>query len=88
MGATVSGGRLYVADKSNNRVLVWNSFPTVDFQPADHVLGQPDFVSNTIHGGQMDPSGGYNNVQGVLVVGTLVYTTEWNNCRAYVLPVP
>jgi len=39
------GVRLVVADAGNNRVLVWNSFPTVNAQAADLVLGQADFTS-------------------------------------------
>jgi hypothetical protein len=37
-------GKLLVADTSNHRVLIWNSFPTNNFTPADVVLGQSDFV--------------------------------------------
>ena len=40
------GTRLVVSDRTNNRVLVWNSFPTTNGQAADMVLGQPDF--NTV----------------------------------------
>lgn len=39
------GTRLFVADSGNRRVLVWNQFPTTNAQPADYVLGQPDFTS-------------------------------------------
>ena len=39
------GTRLAVADRGNNRVLVWTAFPTQSGQPADLVLGQPDFRS-------------------------------------------
>jgi hypothetical protein len=45
--AYFGGGRLYVADRDNHRVLVWNSLPTTSGQAADFVLGQPDFVSST-----------------------------------------
>ncbi len=38
-----NGEQLVVADYSNNRVLIWNRFPTANFQPADRVLGQSDF---------------------------------------------
>jgi uncharacterized protein (TIGR03437 family) len=41
-GVWLQGGKLYVADTQNNRVLVWNSIPTRNGQPADMVLGQPD----------------------------------------------
>jgi hypothetical protein len=45
-GIWPDGERLIVADGSNNRVLVWTTFPTVNGQPADVVLGQPDFTSD------------------------------------------
>ena len=38
----VSGGKLYISDYGNNRVLVFNSIPTVDGTSADYALGQPD----------------------------------------------
>lgn len=44
-GVWSDGQRLVVADASNNRVLVWNSFPTSNGQAADVVLGQPDMVT-------------------------------------------
>jgi FlgD Ig-like domain len=39
--------KLLVADITNNRVLIYNSIPTANNVPADAVLGQPDFNSNT-----------------------------------------
>ncbi len=45
-GLWSDGQRLIVADAWNHRVLIWNSFPTRDGQPADVVLGQPDFSGN------------------------------------------
>ncbi len=37
--------KLFVVDQSNNRVLIWNSKPTSNGQPADIVIGQTDFSS-------------------------------------------
>ena len=37
------GKRLFVGDAALHRVLVWNNLPVADDQPADAVLGQPDF---------------------------------------------
>lgn len=37
--------QLFVADSENNRVLVWNQFPTANGQAADVVVGQLDFTS-------------------------------------------
>jgi uncharacterized protein (TIGR03437 family) len=42
-GVWIQNGRLYVADTQNHRVLIWNSIPTQNKQPADVVLGQPNF---------------------------------------------
>jgi uncharacterized protein (TIGR03437 family) len=41
------GKRLFVGDLALHRVLVWNTLPAFDDQPADAVLGQPDFVSSS-----------------------------------------
>jgi len=45
-GVTSDGTRLVVADTDNNRVLIWNSLPHANGQPADVVIGQPDFTHN------------------------------------------
>ncbi len=45
-GLWSDGKRLVVADAWNHRVLVWNSIPEKDGQPADVVIGQADFSSN------------------------------------------
>jgi hypothetical protein len=47
----VDGQRLFVADPSNHRVLVWNALPTVNGKAADIVLGQPDMASNMVNNG-------------------------------------
>src|SRR5262249_31148775 len=46
--ALSDGKRLFVADAGNDRVLVWNSIPTHNGQPADVVLGQPDQYSDVV----------------------------------------
>jgi DNA-binding beta-propeller fold protein YncE len=45
VSVTSDGARLYVTDLGHNRVLIWNSIPTSNNQPADIVLGQPDLTS-------------------------------------------
>ncbi|MGA8028498.1 MAG: hypothetical protein WB992_15245 [Bryobacteraceae bacterium] len=40
------GKRLFVADAALHRVLIWKSIPSSDNQPADAVLGQPNFTSS------------------------------------------
>jgi hypothetical protein len=47
--AVASDGNIVaVADTDNNRVLIWNSIPTSNGQPADVVVGQDNFTSNAI----------------------------------------
>lgn len=55
-GVWSDGDRLVVADRRNNRVLIWNSFPAVNFQPADIVLGQGDFTHSERNDDDQDGS--------------------------------
>jgi hypothetical protein len=41
----IVGGKLYVVVGDQNRVLGWNTVPTVTDTPADFVLGQPDLTT-------------------------------------------
>ena len=50
------GTKLIVGDRNNHRVLIWNTFPTANNQPADVVLGQPDFTTSTSNTGGIGPS--------------------------------
>ncbi|MCP5114550.1 MAG: hypothetical protein GY953_27290, partial [bacterium] len=45
VSVTSDGQRLYVADLGHNRVLIWNSIPGSNAQPADVVIGQHNFVT-------------------------------------------
>jgi len=42
----VYGGKLYLADYHNNRVLIYNSVPTFNNSTAAVVIGQPNMTSN------------------------------------------
>ncbi|HTB15182.1 MAG TPA: hypothetical protein VK752_26605 [Bryobacteraceae bacterium] len=44
-GVWIQNGRLFVADTQNDRVLIWNTFPTKNNQPADLELGAPNFTT-------------------------------------------
>ena len=46
VSATVSNGKLFVADLGFNRILIFNSIPTSNGAAADIVIGQPDMESN------------------------------------------
>jgi len=57
-GVWIQDNRLFVADSSHNRVLIWNSFPTRNAQPADVVIGQANFDVNVeldLARSQIDP---------------------------------
>jgi uncharacterized protein (TIGR03437 family) len=55
-GVWLQNGKLFVADTQNHRVLIWNSIPTRNQQPADVVLGQKDFESSEAPAGtQLNP---------------------------------
>lgn len=69
------GATLLISDALNNRVLVWDSFPVLNNQPATHVIGQQDLQSNAIRGGAIpmqQPRGVYWD--GERVVVTSVFT--------------
>jgi 6-phosphogluconolactonase (cycloisomerase 2 family) len=69
--------RLYIADGSNNRVLVYNDPLGTDFQ-ADYVIGQPDFTS----GGSSTTDSTFNFPAGVAVNSSGdVFVTDFNNNR-------
>ena len=76
-----SNGKLFVADLSNaNRVLIWNSVPTSNNQPADVVIGQPDFTSNTAKltaDGLESPFGVFSN-------GSKLFLTDPNHNRVLI----
>lgn len=44
-GIASDGTRLYLADRNNNRVLIWNKLPAANVEP-DLVLGQENFTTN------------------------------------------
>ena len=46
-GVFSDGEQLFIADGDNNRVLIWNSWPTENGQAADVVLGQNSFTNIT-----------------------------------------
>jgi hypothetical protein len=89
--ALVSQGRLFVSDGGNHRVLIWDSIPTSSFTPADHVVGQPDFV----HGAADDADGDgtpdatpssrtFNFPSGMEVADGRLYVVDQNNNRVLI----
>jgi hypothetical protein len=87
-GALTDGTRLYIADSNNNRILIWNSIPSVNQQPADIVLGQPGMGTGTAN------FGGSRNAQtlsypiGLLVSGGRFYAVDAANRRVLIWNAP
>lgn len=84
-GIATNGTILVVGDTDNNRVLIWRSLPTRNGQPADIVLGQPDFKSNRSNQGNRAPSASsLSGPQGVWIQGTRLYVADTVNNRIMV----
>jgi Fibronectin type III domain len=88
MGVDSNGTQVFLADNFNNRVLIWNTFPTANFTPADVVLGQRDFSHTT--GDDNDQNGTYDGAptgrtlfepNSVSVSGTKLFVADMNNYR-------
>jgi sugar lactone lactonase YvrE len=45
VSVNASTGGVAVADRDNNRVLIWSATPNANYRPADFVLGQSSFTS-------------------------------------------
>lgn len=77
-GVWSDGKMVIVADTGNHRILIWNQIPTTYHEPADVVLGQPDFFSEGPNKG--GPSAGLNLPTGVVVDhGRLIVADAWNH---------
>ena len=77
------GVHLVVADTNHNRVLIWNSIPTLNDQPADVVVGQPDFVSSSIPGNTPNAQS-MRGPQGVWIQNGKLYVADTQNNRVLV----
>jgi uncharacterized protein (TIGR03437 family) len=72
------GQVLAIADTANNRILIWHSLPTVNGQPADTVLGQPNFFTvgrNTVAANTL------RGPQGVWIQNGKLYVADTQNNR-------
>lgn len=86
-GLWTDGRKLVVADAWNHRVLIWHTFPTKNGQPADVVVGQPDFQSNSpnIQGlGKSPTAQSLHWCYGVWVHGEKLFVTDTGNRRVLV----
>jgi hypothetical protein len=58
-GIASDGNRLYIVDYQNSRVMGWNTIPSTSGTPADFVLGQNSFTTNTSNNPTLSSFQGY-----------------------------
>lgn len=79
-GVYLDDQMLVVADSGNHRILIWHSRPTHDGQPADVVLGQPDFTTEGAQAGGRGPANGLHLPTGVSVIAGRLYVADaWHH---------
>jgi len=87
-GLWIQGTRLFVADTQNNRVMVWNTIPTANDQPADYVLGVPNFTSPPIQDLTKAPPDAHPNTLlnpvSVTSDGTRLFVTDLGYARVLI----
>ena len=85
-GVFLGGGKLYVADTGNHRVLIWNSIPAMDGQPPDVVLGQASFatVSANRGAGVVPSAGSMYGPRAVTTDGKAIFVSDTLNARVLV----
>ena len=83
-GLWSNGEKLIVADAWNHRALIWHTLPTKNAQPADVVLGQPNFETNqpNVEGQAANPKANTLNwPYGVFSDGKSLWIADTGNRR-------
>ncbi|MDH5727626.1 MAG: hypothetical protein OEZ58_01365 [Gammaproteobacteria bacterium] len=79
------GTKLVVSDSSNHRVLIWNSFPSLNAQDADIVLGQTSMYTNTSNqGGSASATSLNNPYEGLHSLNGQLAVADTNNHRVLI----
>ena len=84
-GFTIDRGRLIVTDTGNRRVLFWDRFPWNN-EPADAVLGQPDFSSNLENRGGPASAQSFRWPHAAAAVGKQLWIADAGNHRILAWP--
>ena len=77
------GVHVVVADTNHNRVLIWNNIPAINNQPADVVVGQPDFQAQAVPG-NTPTAKSMRGPQGVWIQNGKLYVADTQNDRVLV----
>ncbi len=85
-GVWIQNGKLFVADTQNSRVLIWNSIPTSNNQPADVVLGEPNFTTRYVapNTGPVPTANSLYEPVSVTSDGTRLFVTDLGNNRVLI----
>jgi DNA-binding beta-propeller fold protein YncE len=83
-GVAIVGGRLFVADTGNRRVLVWDRMPVTSGAGADLVLGQRDFTSRDENAGAGGGPLGMRWPHAIAVNGNAILVSDAGNNRVMV----
>ena len=81
--AILYGGLIFVADRLNHRVLVFEK-PERDTPKAVHVFGQENFTTNFVNGGKPLSSEGFNIPRQIWIHGRTLYIADVFNQRIVV----
>ncbi len=79
--AVILGDQLVIADAGNNRVLFYRSIPTVNYAPADIVLGQASMSACQANRGGLASSNTLSSPQDVGSHGNQFFVTDLGNHR-------
>lgn len=84
LDARICDQTLYVADRMNHRILVWDTIPSQNGQPADAVIGQADFTSNTANRGGSVGADTLNEPYGISCDANRLYIADGKNFRVII----
>jgi hypothetical protein len=75
-------GKLIATDPNNNRILIWNTIPTLSNTPADVVVGQQDFtLGQANHGATTPDEFGFNTPWYAFAKNGRLFVSEIYNHR-------
>lgn len=79
-GVAAAKGKLFVADRNNSRIMIWNKIPKSNGANADVVVGQSDFTSSDPATSQT----GLDEPEGLWTDGTRLVVADFFNNRVLI----
>jgi len=78
------GQRLYISDRTNNRVMIFNNIPTTNFAPADVVVGQSVFTADSANQGGTPAANTIDGPRGNFYDGKRFFIADSDNNRVLI----